>query len=126
MEKSRVDGQCTVVLAFGVRSRTTRIESRGKCNEVGLYYLARGKVEREEEHSQAILKQSASEKWERIETGQLLSWIRRVKWRVCRPDGTVNGKKNQAQENRGKSDGETTVDNRRVDNESGEKLRIGS
>ena len=37
-----------MVLVFGVRSEMARIEFKRKCNEVGLYCLAIGKVERRE------------------------------------------------------------------------------
>ena len=57
-------------LVFGVRSDMTSIEFKRKCNEVGLYCLATGKVEREGEHFRVTLKQSASKEWERIETRQ--------------------------------------------------------
>ena len=57
-----------VVLIFGVPSDMTRIEFKRKCEEVGLYCLAIGNVERDGEHFRVTLKPKASMEWQRIET----------------------------------------------------------
>ena len=61
-------GKVLVVLAFGVPSDMTRIEFKRKCDEVGLYCLALGQVEREGEHFRVTLKPKASTEWQRLET----------------------------------------------------------
>ena len=43
---------------------------------------ARSKVEREGEHFRVTIKQSASKKWEMVETSKVSAWVRRVGWRV--------------------------------------------
>ena len=68
----------------------TRIEFKKKCNEIGLYCLAKGEVEREGEHFRVTLKKSASKEWERIETSKVSAWVRRVGWRVCIANGIAN------------------------------------
>ena len=61
-------GKVLVVLVFGVPSDMTRIEFKRKCDEVGLYCFAIGKVEREGEHFRVTLNPKASKEWQRIET----------------------------------------------------------
>ena len=58
----------------------TKIEfRRKKCEEVGLYCFAIGNVEREGEHFRIItLKRKASMEWQRIETENVLAWVRRL------------------------------------------------
>ena len=68
----------------------TRIEFKKKCDEIGLYCLAIGEVEREGEHFRVTLKKSASKEWERIETSKVSAWVRRVGWRVCIANGIAN------------------------------------
>ena len=46
----------------------TRIEFKKKCDEIGLYCFAAGKVEREGEHFRVTLTPKASKEWQRIET----------------------------------------------------------
>ena len=46
----------------------TRIEFKKKCDEVGLYCFAIGKVEREGEHFRVTPASKASREWQRIET----------------------------------------------------------
>ena len=107
-------GKVLVVLVFGVRSDMTRIEFKKKCNEVGLYCLAIGKVEREGEHFRVTINQSASKEWERIETSKVSAWVRGVGWRICIANGTANlrrsprvngGKEKQEQVNAQKGKG---------------------
>ena len=76
-------GKVLVVLVFGVRSNMTRIEFKRECNEVGLYCLAIGKVERGGEHFRVTIKQSTSKEWERVETSKVSAWVRGVGWRMC-------------------------------------------
>ena len=65
-ERKDWNGKSLVVLIFGVSSDMTRIEFK-KCNEVGLYCSAIGKVEREGDHFGAILTPKASTEWQRID-----------------------------------------------------------
>lgn len=67
----------------------TGIEFGKKCDGVVLHCLAKGKVEREGEHSLVTLKQRASEEWEGIETTEVLRWITRMGWRICTANGTA-------------------------------------
>ena len=67
-----------VVLVIGARGAMTRIAFKKKCSGVGLHCSAKGKVEREGEHLRVTLKQNASKEWERIDTGQVSAWVRRV------------------------------------------------
>ena len=83
-------GKVLVVLVFGVPSDMTRIEFKRKCDEVGLYCFAIGKVEREGEHFRVTLNPKASKEWQRIETEKVSAWVRRLGWRVCIANGLAN------------------------------------
>ena len=83
-------GKVLVVLVFGVPSDMTRIEFKRKCDEVGLYCFAIGKVEREGEHFRVTLNPKASKEWQRIETEKVSAWVRRLGWRVCIANGIAN------------------------------------
>ena len=62
----------------------TRIEFKGRCDRVGLYYFATGQVERKGKHLRVTLKKpKASMECERIETEKVSAWVRRPGWRVC-------------------------------------------
>ena len=65
----------------------TRIEFKKKCDEIGLYCFAAGKVEREGEHFRVTLTPKASKEWQRVETEKVLAWVRRLGWRVCIANG---------------------------------------
>ena len=52
--------------------------------------MAIGGVEREGEQFRVTLKQSASKKWERIETSKVSAWVRRAGWRICIANGIAN------------------------------------
>ena len=80
-------GKFLVLLVFGVSSDMTRLEFKRKCSGIGLYCWARSKVEREGEHFRVTLKESASKKWQRIDTSKVSAWVRRVGWRVCIANG---------------------------------------
>ena len=65
---------------FRVPSDMTRIEFKRKCDEVGLYCFAIGKVERDGQHFRVTLKPKASQEWQRIETEKSvgMSWKTRM------------------------------------------------
>ena len=102
--------------------------------------MANGEVEREREHFRVTLKKSASKEWERIETSNVSTWVRRVGWRVCIANGVANLRRslrvnggNEKQEqvsakkgNRSEKEGKKTTDKNIARNESKGKLRIGS
>ena len=52
-------------MIFGVPSDMTRAEFKKKCDEIGLYCFAIGKVEREGEHFRATPASKASKEWQK-------------------------------------------------------------
>ena len=56
------------MLISRVSSDFTRIEFKRKCDEIGLYCFALGKVEREGENVRVTLEAKARIEWQRVET----------------------------------------------------------
>ena len=66
-ERKDWKGKSPVVLIFGVPSDMTRIEFKTKCDEVGLYYFAIGKVERNAEHFRVMLTPKTRTEWQKTD-----------------------------------------------------------
>ena len=110
-EKNNWKGKAFVVLIFGVPSDMTRIEFKRKCDDVGLYCFALGKVRREGEHFRVTLTPKASNEWQRIATEKVPAWVRSSGLERTNKDKTGNGnrKKAEKRESTSSNDGGGTI-----------------